>query len=143
MIAKWKDIGIHMTETKIIVKGIVEYQGNYLIVEKWYDDRINEPYQWEFIDGIVDVGDVPNSTVCELVHEKTALEVEVKNLLYTWSYSVGSTAYLGLAYLCETNSDMVILSEELNGYKWVEYNQFDKYITNLDILKDIKENFKQ
>ncbi len=131
-----------MTETKIIVKGIIEYQGNYLIVEKWYDDRINEPFQWEFVDGIADTGNTPENTVHELVHEKTSLDVDVKKLLYTWSYTVGDTAYLGLAYLCEANSDIVILSEELNGYKWIEFNQFDNYITNEDILRDIKENLR-
>lgn len=40
-----------MGKFRILIKGIVRHDGKYLAVERWYDDRIFEPYQWEFIDG--------------------------------------------------------------------------------------------
>lgn len=40
-----------MNKYRILVKGIVQKGNRYLTVEKWYDDNIVEPYQWEFIDG--------------------------------------------------------------------------------------------
>ena len=40
-----------MSKFRVLVKGIVQYQDSYLAVERWYDDRIFDPYQWEFIDG--------------------------------------------------------------------------------------------
>ena len=35
-----------MGKFRILVKGIVEYNDKVLAVERWYDDRIFEPYQW-------------------------------------------------------------------------------------------------
>ena len=43
-----------MSKFRVLVKGIVQYQDSYLAVERWYDDRIFDPYQWEFIDGEMD-----------------------------------------------------------------------------------------
>ena len=43
-----------MDRYRILVKGVVQYEDKYLVVRKWYDDRVSEPYQWEFIDGEID-----------------------------------------------------------------------------------------
>ena len=40
-----------MSKYRILVKGIVKKDNKFLIVERWYDDNIAAPYQWEFIDG--------------------------------------------------------------------------------------------
>ena len=48
-----------MSKFRVLVKGIVQYQDSYLAVERWYDDRIFDPYQWEFIDGEMEPGDLP------------------------------------------------------------------------------------
>ena len=45
-----------MNKYRILVKGIVQRDNKYLAVEKWYDDNIMEPYQWEFIDGEAEWG---------------------------------------------------------------------------------------
>ena len=45
-----------MSKFRVLVKGIVQYQDSYLAVERWYDDRIFDPYQWEFIDGEMEFG---------------------------------------------------------------------------------------
>lgn len=126
-----------MADTKIVVKGIVKNQDKYLLIKKWYDDRISEPYQWEFIDGYIDMGESPDDAIVDLVNEKASLSIESKKILYTWSYQVGDTSYIGLAYLCETEDDMVIISEDLSGYHWVESDQFHEYIQNKMVLNDI------
>ena len=48
-----------MGKFRILVKGIVQYKNKFLAVERWYDDRIFEPYQWEFIDGVMVFGETP------------------------------------------------------------------------------------
>ena len=53
-----EDVG--MDKYRIIVKGIVKSLDKYLIVEKWFDDRIQDPYQWGFIDGAINFGESPN-----------------------------------------------------------------------------------
>ena len=36
-----------MDKYRILVKGIVQCQDHYLVVEKWYDDRIFDPLSME------------------------------------------------------------------------------------------------
>ncbi len=127
-----------MRDTKIIVKGIIKHDDEYLIVKKWYDDRISEPYQWEFIDGYVEMGESPDEVVEQLVMDKTFLAVKDKKILYTWNYDIGDTGCVGLAYLCETESDIVMLSEDLLEHKWIKQKEFEEYIDNKDILRDVK-----
>ena len=131
-----------MSEIKITLKGIVKYQDKYLLIKKWYDDRIGEPYQWGFIDGYGEIGKSPDDSVEELIGEKTSLSISQKKILYTWSYQVGDVSYLGISYLCETEDDMVILSEDLSGYEWVEIDNFKEYIQNEDILRDALKALK-
>ena len=52
-----------MDKFRILVKGIVQCNGKYLVVEKWYDDRIFEPYQWEFLDGVLEFSETPEKAV--------------------------------------------------------------------------------
>lgn len=127
-----------MKDTRIVVKGIIRRGDKYLLIKKWYDDRIDEPYQWEFVDGYAEIGDSPDDAVNQIVSDKTYLLVQDKKILYTWSYQVGDTGYVGLAYLCEVDSDIVILSEEIQEYRWVKFEEFPDYITNQAILRDVQ-----
>ena len=113
----------------------------YLAVEKWYDDNIMEPYQWEFIDGEAEFGESPDKAVVRTIQEQTGLITEVDRVLYTWTFMIGSECNLGLAYLCRTeqNEDEVVLSEELNDAKWIDYMDFEKYIHNKRMLEDLEK----
>lgn len=130
-----------MNKYRILVKGIVQRDNKYLAVEKWYDDNIMEPYQWEFIDGEAEFGESPDKAVVRTIQEQTGLITEVDRVLYTWTFMIGSECNLGLAYLCltEQNEDEVVLSEELNDAKWIDYMDFEKYIHNKLMLEDLEK----
>lgn len=128
-----------MESCKIMVKGIIQYNDRYLIVEKWYDDRIGDPYQWEFIDGKLEYGEDPEKGVLRLIEEKTGIQAEVSRPLYTWSYMVGEIWNIGIAYHCIATEEEVILSEDLNEYKWVTRDNFEKYVTNKKMLADVEK----
>lgn len=49
-----------MNRYRILVKGIVQKDDKFLAVEKWYDDNIIDPYQWEFVDGETEFGESPD-----------------------------------------------------------------------------------
>lgn len=125
---------------RILVKGIVQKGNRYLAVEKWYDDNIVNPYQWEFIDGEAEFGELPDSAVVRVIQEQTGLTSVVDRILYTWTFMIGSECNLGLAYLCLTDmdEDTVILSEDLNDAKWIEADEFSKYINNKKMLEDLE-----
>lgn len=126
---------------RILVKGIVQRGNKYLTVEKWYDDNIVDPYQWEFIDGEAEFGESPDAAVERIIQEQTGLTSVVDRILYTWTFMIGSECNLGLAYLCLTDmdEDSVILSEELNDAKWIETDEFPEYIHNKRMLDDLEK----
>ncbi len=125
---------------RILVKGIVKRDNRYLVVEKWYDDNIAEPYKWEFIDGVAEFGESPDSAVVRIIQEQTGFTSVVDRILYTWTFMLGSECNLGLAYLCLTDMDKhsVILSEELHEAKWIEADEISDYIHNKRMLEDLE-----
>jgi 8-oxo-dGTP pyrophosphatase MutT (NUDIX family) len=131
-----------MNRYAIIVKGIVRYEDKYLLVQRWYDDRIEDPYQWEFVDGKIEFGEAPDKAVTRLIREQTGLEPIIDRIAYTWSYMVGDVHHIGISYECMTLGDEVILSEELHDFRFVSKEEFDDYITNEKLLDDLKHAFE-
>ena len=125
---------------RILVKGIVQKDNKFLIVEKWYDDNIVDPYQWEFIDGEAEFGECPDAAVVRIIQEQTGLTSVVDRILYTWTFMIGSECNLGLSYLCLTDmeEDTVVLSEDLNNAKWIEADEIEDYIKNKRMIEDLK-----
>ena len=127
-----------MKNCELLVKGIVKCQEKYLIIAKWYDDCISEPYQWQFIDGGVEHGESPDAAVCRLIEEQTGLSAEINRILYTWSFMLGDIHKVGIAYECLASDDTVMLEEELNDFKWVTREEFETYIANEHVLADLE-----
>lgn len=132
---------MNMNRYRILVKGIVQREDKFLAVEKWYDDNIVEPYQWEFVDGEAEFGESPDAAVVRIIQEQTGLTSVVDRILYTWTFMIGSECNLGLAYLCLTDMDEedVILSEDLHNAKWIESSEFEEYIHNKRMLEDLEQ----
>ncbi len=131
-----------MNRYAIMVKGIVRYEDKYLLVQRWYDDRIEDPYQWEFVDGKIEFGEAPDRAVIRLIREQTGLEPIIDRIAYTWSYMVGDVHHIGISYECMTLEDEVILSEELHDFRFVPKEEFGDYITNEKLLDDLKHTFE-
>lgn len=128
-----------MDKYKILVKGIVKHEDKYLIVKRWYDDRISEPFQWEFVDGIVQFGESLEKAVLRNVEERTGIDACISQVMYTWTFMVGEVCNIGVAFLCMTAIDHVTLSEDLLEYKWITKDEFADYIENKNVLKDIQK----
>ena len=129
-----------MNRYRILVKGIVQKDDKFLAVEKWYDDNIIDPYQWEFVDGETEFGESPDAAVLRIIQEQTGLIAVVDRILYTWTFMIGSECNLGLSYLCLTDmdEDTVVLSEDLNNAKWIEADEIEDYINNRRMIEDLK-----
>ena len=114
-----------MGQFKIKLKAIVKKDNKFLLVKKWYDDRILEPYQWEFVE------------------EQTQLTVTNGTPYYTWSYIVGDTCYVGICYLFETMENEVFISEDLVDYAWVEKDHLDDYNMDEKVRRDVQAADKE
>lgn len=128
-----------MDKYRILVKGIVRSEDKFLVVRKWYDDRIAEPYQWEFVDGMIEFMEAPDKAVIRIISEQTGISATLDKILYTWSFVTGDVFNIGICYLCITPIDAVIMSEELNNYQWIKKEEFGKYIDD-KILEDIERS---
>lgn len=133
-----REMNNSMDKYSIKVKGIVKVANQYLLLEHWYDDRIEDPYQWEFIDGKIEFGEAPDQAVIRIIKEATGLDAMIDKILYTWSYMLGDECNIGISYLCLAVSDEVQLSEEYTGLKWVTKDEFELYIRNHKLLEDIE-----
>lgn len=128
-----------MQKYRILVKGIVKKQNQFLVVEKWFDDNIMNPYQWGFVDGEVEFGESPDVAVLRIIQEQTGLIAQIDRILYTWSFMIGSECNLGIAYLCDTQMDQsdVQISEDLHRADWVSPSGLQDIIQNKRMLEDI------
>ena len=128
-----------MDKFGIKIKGILKCGDEFLIVKKWYDDRIDEPYQWEFLDTTIEDDETPEMACLRYILNCTGIYAQVKSIPYTWSYKLGDNRYIGIAILCEVEDNVVIMSDDIADYRWVEAGELDKYIKQSYMLKDMKE----
>ncbi len=127
-----------MNKYRVLVKGIVQEGDRYLVVERWYDDRIFDPYQWEFLDGVLQFGENPEKAVQRVVEEQAGITVQVERPLYTWGFTAGEVCSVGIAFACTASTREVILCEELNDSRWVTKEELPEVITNRAVLQDIE-----
>lgn len=127
-----------MEKYRVIVKGVIQYEDKYLVVRKWYDDRVSEPYQWGFIDGDIEFGESPDKAVVRLIFEQTGLAATIDRILYTWSFTTGDVFNVGISYLCRVTFDEVLLSEDLDDSCFVRKEELEHYISSR-ILEDIEK----
>ena len=126
-----------MDKYRILVKGIVKYEDKYLVVSRWYDDRVAEPYQWSFIDGSIDFMEAPDKAVLRTIMEQTGISATIDRLLYTWTFMTGEVFNIGISYLCLATLDDIMLSEELVDYRWIGREEFSSFIDRR-VLEDFE-----
>lgn len=130
-----------MHDLFIRVKGIIKQNDKYLVLKRWIDDRIVEPFVWEFVDCELEKGESPEQSVLRGIHEAVGVDGEIVKTLYTWSQMMGDTQCVGVAFLCCLSVDegSLMLSEEYNGFEWITEEELPVYIDNPNVLKDIKK----
>lgn len=129
-----------MHDLFIRVKGIIRQNDKYLVLKRWVDDRIVEPYVWEFVDCELEKGESPEQAVLRGIHEAVGVDGEIVRPLYTWSQMIGDIQCVGITYLCKFSLDegSLMLSEEYSGFEWITEEELPVYIDNPNVLRDIK-----
>lgn len=122
------------------VKGIIKKEDKYLIIKRWMDDRIPDPFVWEFIDGVVEFGEAPDDAMRRCISDTLGVEGEIDKIVYTWSQLMGATQCVGIAYLCHVSAeeDQFVVPEEFGEWEWIDREQFEYYIENRFVLNDLK-----
>ena len=130
-----------MQSTFLRVKGIIKKDDRYLLLKRWVDDRIPDPFVWEFIDAEVNHGEAPDDTELRAINEQLSVEGKIEKIEYTWSSMLGDTHCVGIAYICsiaEADEANIVLSEEFGEWIWVTREEIPEYIENQYVLKDLE-----
>ena len=130
-----------MKNTYVRVKGIIKKGDTYLLLKRWVDDRIPDPFVWELIDAEVPHGEAPDETMLNAISELLSISGKIEKVEYTWSQLLGETHCVGIAYICsipEEEEANIVLSEDYGSYEWVKRKDFQKYIENQYVLKDLE-----
>lgn len=123
------------------VKGIIKKNDKYLLIKRWVDDRIPDPFTWEFIDAEVSYGEAPDEAMLRAIRDLLSVEGKIERIVYTWSNMIGDSQCVGIAYICsidESEEDNIVLSEEYGEWEWIERDKFPEYIENKYVLKDLE-----
>ena len=121
------------------VKGIIKQDDKYLLIKRWVDDRIPDPFLWEFVDAEVNYGEAPDEAVIRAIEEILSVEGRIERIVYTWSNMIGDSQCVGIAYICSLEDDSsIILGEEYGEWEWVERDQFPEYIEKKYVLNDLE-----
>jgi len=132
-----------MQGTFLRVKGIIKNGENVLLLKRWVDDRIPEPFLWEFVDGEVMHGESPDSTVLNCIRDSIGVEGNIEKIVYTWSQLLGDTHCVGIAYECSADDEsQFILPEEIGEYRWVPMCDISKYIDNRFVIADFEKAYQ-
>lgn len=123
------------------VKGIIKKDDKYLLIKRWVDDRIPDPFVWEFIDSEVNYGEAPDDAVLRAIRDLLSVEGKIDRIVYTWSNMIGDSQCVGIAYVCSIDAedeDNIVLPEEYAEWEWVERDKFQYYIENRYVLEDLE-----
>lgn len=122
------------------VKGIIKKEDKYLVIKRWMDDRIPDPFVWEFIDGVVEFKEAPDDAMLRCINESLGVEGSIERIVYTWSQMIEETQCVGIAYLCNVSADdtQFVLPEEFGDWEWIDREQFEEYIENRFVLNDLE-----
>ena len=111
----------------IVVKTIIfnSKLNRFLIVQRCKTDEVGAD-TWENAGGNVECHETLEEAVRRELKEETGIEeTEIKGVAYVTLVNV-SNPYLIIAYLCETKSENVILSNEHQAYLWADEDECRK-----------------
>lgn len=123
----------------VAVKALVFYKEKFLIVKRSSSAR-GDHYYWELPGGRLEFGESPDDTLIRELLEETGLAAKPIHPIQTWSFFRGEdTQIVGITFLCETNTDLVKLSNEHDTYAWITLDELNQYDFIPSVLRSLEE----
>ena len=125
-----------MNEVKVAVKGVLVRGDRMLVVQRSYNDQTGAG-TWENVGGVMEFGETFEQALVREFKEEVGLSVEVERLLYAVTFLTRPTRQIILlTFLCRTNDETVVLSEEHEAYLWASKKDLQSLLPEA-----IKEDF--
>lgn len=106
---------------EIAVKSIIfnRNHNRILLIQRSNDDPIGAN-TWESAGGNLECGEKPEEAIKREIREETGItEITIKNVAYVTLVN-NDEPYLIIAYICETQTETVALSNEHQAFMWAD-----------------------
>ena len=124
-------------DAQIVVKSIIFNRNcdRILLLQRSSDDLIGAN-TWEGAGGNIEYGETPEEAIKREIREEAGItDITLKNIAYV-SLVNGVKPYLIIAYICESQTETVTLSDEHRAFMWA-----DKEVCKVMLPKAIIEDF--
>ncbi len=127
-------------KVEIAVKGIIINRklGKILLTKRSADDD-NDANSWENCGGSMEAGEMPEESLRREIREEAGIsDIVIIGQPYVTFVNRAVDPFLVIAYLCETNTENIVLSAEHQDYKWVDKDECKKILAtsiNEDYVK--------
>ncbi|MEX1030728.1 MAG: NUDIX domain-containing protein [Paenibacillaceae bacterium] len=123
----------------VAVKAILVNKGKILIVKRADNDAVGAG-EWETVGGKIDFGEKLEEALIREAKEESGLDIYVEKLLYAGTFMTNPNRQMVvITYLCRTEQDQVVLSDEHSDYVWANEDQLQQLLPP-DILADFEKH---
>lgn len=125
---------------KIVVKSIIFNRNlnRILLIQRSNDDPTGAN-TWEGVGGNIECGEQPEEAIKREIREETGItEIKIKNVAYVTLVN-SDDPYLIIAYICESQTETVTLSNEHQAFMWADKEACKEMLPKA-ILDDFDKN---
>lgn len=107
-------------------KALIMKEGRFLAMYKVIDGNI----WWDLPGGRMEFGETAEETLKREIMEELGVEIKPIKLIDTWNYMPYETYQtVGVIYHSEIISGEITISDEHDGYKWIDVNDIGTVFT--------------
>ncbi|MFO1443738.1 NUDIX domain-containing protein [Bacillus sp. Bva_UNVM-123] len=128
-------------QNKLIVgvKAVILHNGKVLLIKRAHKAHIDGG-TWEPVGGKLEFGEDIESALRREIREEVGLHVKIERILYATTFKTDpSRQVVILTYLCESDKNDVLLSNEHEDFQWSTKAQL-KQLLPQKIIDDFEEN---
>lgn len=112
----------------VTVKGVLMYQGKFLILKKVKPSKDHLGY-WELPGGGMEYDETAEEAMLREALEETGLQVKITGLVSTFHVVRPNKQIVGITFLCECPNDHVVISKEHTEYLFVTEEEAKAYLS--------------
>lgn len=124
----------------LVVKGILFNKdfNRILLMQRSGDDPTGAN-TWEGVGGNIEYGETPEEALKREIHEEAGIsEIAIRNVAYVTIVN-GDAPYLIIAYICESQTETVTLSNEHQAFMWADQDECKAMLPRA-IIDDFNKN---
>ncbi len=101
----------------------------------------NGKKKWDMPGGRMEYGEMPEETLRREIKEEISLDIKPIKLIDTWKHeSEDGFRVVGVIYHCEVLGGELTVSDEHDGYQWIDIGNFDQ-VFDQSIFTDRMKNW--